>query len=178
MNARISYTETAKWLHWLVLVLLVIEFTIAWTMPHIGRDTPLGMLVNFHFSFGVFILGVVIIRLVWMATHGLPKAIDMPDWQHRTALAVHWLLYLLLLALPILGWLNASWRGYPVSLFGLFEMPKLLATRLPGWQWTGDIHQFLATYVLLVLVGLHVLGALYHHFVRRDDVLKRMVPKL
>jgi cytochrome b561 len=76
----------------------------------------------------------------------------------------------------MLGWLAASWRGYTVLLFGLVEVPKLLATRAPGWQWAGDIHQFLATYVLLTLVGLHVLAALYHHFIRRDNVLRRMLP--
>ena len=178
MNSVQSYTTTAKFLHWLVLGLLIVEFGIAWTMPHMGGNTPMGTLIGLHFSFGVLILGVAIIRLVWMATHGAPAADDMPAWQHRSAIMVHWLLYSLLFVLPILGWLAASWRGYPVSLFGLVEMPKRLATRMQGWQWTGDIHGFLATYVLLTLVGLHVLAALYHHFIRRDNVLKRMLPKL
>ncbi len=176
MSAGRTYTNTARFLHWLVLALLVVEFALAWTMPHIGRNTPMGTLISLHFSFGVLILGVAAIRLLWMLARGLPAPIDMPAWQHRSAVAVHWLLYLLLFAVPILGWLTASWRGYPVSLFGLFEVPKLLATRAAGWQWTGDIHEFLATYALLTLVGLHVLGALYHHFIRRDEVLKRMLP--
>jgi len=136
-------------------------------------------LISLHFSFGILILGVVIVRLIWWATHGVPKrADDIPDWQYWAALVVHWLLYLLLFVVPILGWLNASWRGYAVSLFGLFEMPKLVATRVPGWHWTGDRHMMLATYVLLTLVGLHVLAALYHYFIRRDGVFQRMLPKL
>ena len=89
---------------------------------------------------------------------------------------MHWLLYLLLLVLPILGWLNASWRGYPVTLFGLFEMPKLLTMRAPGWNWTGDVHVLLSNYLMLALVGLHVLAALYHFVIRRDRVLQRMLP--
>jgi cytochrome b561 len=64
----------------------------------------------------------------------------------------------------------------PVSFFGLFEMPKIIATRAAGWNWTGDIHSLLATYALLGLVGLHVLAALYHYFIRRDRVLQRMLP--
>ncbi len=88
---------------------------------------------------------------------------------------VHWLLYLLLFALPVLGWINASWRGFPVIMFGL-ELPKLVGTRVPGWGWTGDVHGILANYGLLVLVGLHVAAALYHYFVRRDGVLQRMLP--
>jgi cytochrome b561 len=76
---------------------------------------------------------------------------------------------------PILGWMNASYRGFPVIMFGL-ELPKLLATRAGGFGWTGDVHGLLATYVLLALAGLHVAAALYHYFIRRDGVLQRMLP--
>lgn len=178
MRATKSYTNTAKFLHWLIVALLIVQFIIAWTMPHIGRNTPLDTLISLHFSFGIFILGIAVIRLIWWATHRMPKPDDIPEWQYWSAFVVHRALYLLLFALPILGWLNASWRGYPVSLFGLFEMPKLVATRVPGWDWTGDLHAFLANYVLLTLVGLHVLAALYHYFIRRDGVLQRMLPNL
>ena len=88
---------------------------------------------------------------------------------------MYWLLYLLLFVLPILGWINASWRGFPVIMFGL-ELPKLVATRAPGWRWTGDVHGLLANYLMLTLVGLHVAAALYHYFIRRDGVLQRMLP--
>lgn len=178
MKNATAYSNTAKFLHWLVVALLIVQFIIAWTMPDIGRHTPLGTLISLHFAFGVLILGVVIVRLIWWATHGVPKADDTPKWQHWSALVVHWLLYLLLFGLPILGWLNASWRGYTVSLFGLLEMPKLVATHVPGWQWTGGLHSFLADYVLLTLVGLHVFAALYHYFIRRDGILQRMLPNL
>lgn len=63
-----------------------------------------------------------------------------------------------------------------MTLFGLFELPKIIATRAPGWNWTGDVHGFLATYALLALVGLHVAAALYHYVIRRDRVLQRMLP--
>jgi cytochrome b561 len=78
--------------------------------------------------------------------------------------------------MPILGWINASWRGMPVTLFGLFGLPKLIGTRAPGWAWTGDVHDLLASYAILTLVGLHVAAALYHYFIRRDGVLQRMLP--
>ncbi|MEO9130304.1 MAG: cytochrome b/b6 domain-containing protein [Sphingomonas sp.] len=176
MKTGMAYTNTTKFLHWLTVGLIVLQFIIAWTMPHISHNTPLGTLISFHFSLGVLILAVAIIRLIWWATHSVPKADDIPEWQHASAIVLHWLLYLLLVALPILGWLNASFRGYPVSLFGLFDMPKLLPTSAGGWHWTGDLHVFLATYVFLALTGLHVLAALYHYFIRRDGVLQRMLP--
>jgi cytochrome b561 len=125
---------------------------------------------------GVVILAVLVVRLAWRMTHGEPAPEDgMPPWQTASARVVHWLLYLLLFVIPILGWINASWRGMPVALFAI-EMPKLIATRAPGWQWTGDVHGLLSNYVLLTFVGLHVLAALYHHFIRRDGVLPRMLP--
>jgi cytochrome b561 len=176
-SARPGYTGTAKTLHWLILVLLIAQFIFAWTMPHIGRNTPITTLISLHFTFGVIILAVAIVRLVWRATHAEPKPEDgLPPWQLATARLVHWLLYVLLFVVPILGWINASWRGMPVVMFGL-ELPKLVATRAPGWQWTGNWHVLLAEYAMLGLVGLHVLAALYHYFIRRDGVLQRMLPK-
>ena len=139
-----GYTSTAKILHWLIVVLVVAQFIVAWTMPHIGRNTPVTTLISLHFSFGVMILVVAIVRLAWRATHGEPVPLDgMPPWQVHSARLVHWLLYVLLLVVPVLGWMNASWRGMPLVLFGV-EIPKLVATRAPGWGWTGDVHSLLA----------------------------------
>jgi cytochrome b561 len=89
---------------------------------------------------------------------------------------VHWLLYLLLFVVPILGWMNASYRGMPIVIFG-WELPKLLAKSAPGFGWTGDVHGLLAEYGILTLVGLHVAAALYHYFIKRDGVLQRMTPR-
>lgn len=171
-----GYTGTAKSLHWLIVALLIAQFIFAWTMPHIGRNTPVTTLISLHFTFGIIILAVAIVRLGWRLSHGEPKPEDgLPPWQTLSAQVTHWLLYLLLFVVPILGWINASWRGMPVVMFGL-ELPKLIATRSPGWQWTGDVHGLLANYLMLALVGLHVAAALYHHFIRHDGVLKRMLP--
>ena len=176
-NAQLGYTGTAKLLHWAILALLVVQFILAWTMPHIRRDTQPDTLINLHFSFGVVVLAVAVLRLGWRMTHAEPAPLDgLPPWQVQSARVMHWLLYLLLLVSPILGWMSASWRGFPVSLFGLIELPKLMATRAPGFRWSGDVHGILSNYVLLTLVGLHVAAALYHYFIRRDGVLQRMLP--
>jgi cytochrome b561 len=171
-----GYTGTAKTLHWLIVLLLIAQFTFAWTMPHIGRNTPVATLISLHFTFGIIILAVAIVRLLWRLTHGEPESQDgLPPWQVISARVVHWLLYLLLFAIPILGWLNASYRGMLIVMFGL-ELPSLVATGAPGWGWTGNLHRLLANYAMLALVGLHVAAALYHYAVRRDGVLQRMLP--
>jgi cytochrome b561 len=171
-----AYTPTAKSLHWLILALLIVQFAIALLMPEIKRDTKPDTLINLHLSFGMLTLLVAVVRLAWRATHREPEPEDgVPPWQTKSARIVHWLLYLLLFAVPVLGWINASWRGFPVVVFGL-EFPKLVATRAPGWGWTGDVHMLLAYYGMLTLLALHVGAALYHYFIRRDRVLQRMLP--
>ena len=174
-NAK-RYTPTAKCLHWLIVGLLIAQFIFAWTMPHIGRNTPVTTLISLHFTFGIIVLAVAIVRLAWRATHEEPAPLDgVPRWQVLSARVLHWGLYVLLFVVPILGWINASWRGMPIVMFGV-ELPKLVATRASGWGWTGDVHAILANYLMLTLVGLHVLASLYHYFVRRDRVLQRMLP--
>ena len=171
-----GYSGLAKLLHWTVVALLLVQFVLAWVMPEIKRDTKPDTLINLHLSFGVLILAVAVIRLGWRATHAEPPPQDgVPPWQLQSARILHWLLYGLLFVVPIMGWINASWRGFPVIMFGL-ELPKLVATRAPGLRWTGDVHGLLANYLMLALVGLHVAAALYHWLVRRDGVLQRMLP--
>jgi cytochrome b561 len=171
-----AYSSAAKWLHWLIVALLVGQYIFAWTMPHIRRDTPVTTLIGLHFTFGMLILAFAVVRLAVRLTHGEPAPEDgLPPWQHRSARATHWLLYALLFALPVLGWIDASWHGMPLVMFGV-ALPKLVAAQAPGWGWTGDVHSLLANYALLGLVGLHVAAGLYHYFIRRDRVLQRMLP--
>ena len=172
-----GYTGTAKALHWLIVLLLIAQFIFAWIMPEIRRDTPVTTLISLHFTFGIIILAVAIVRLGWRLTHREPPPEDgLPPWQTFSARIVHYLLYALLFVVPILGWMDASRRGMPVMMFGL-ELPQLVATRAAGWGWTGDVHGLMSNYLMLALVGLHVVAALYHHFVRHDGVLKRMLPR-
>jgi cytochrome b561 len=171
-----GYTETTKALHWLIVALLIVQFVLAWTMPEIRRDTKPDTLINLHLSLGVLILAVAVVRLGLRVIYGKPEpAAGLLPWEQRGSHVVHWLIYLLLVVMPILGWINASYRGMAIMMFDM-ELPKLVATRARGFGWTGDVHGLLANYVLLTLVGLHVAAALYHYLVRRDGVLQRMLP--
>ena len=176
-NEKIGYTPVAKLLHWLVVALLLCQYALAWTMPHIGRNTKPDRLIDLHFSFGVLILVVLAIRLIWRWTQREPTPLaGLPPWIVRSSRTIHLSLYLLLVLLPLLGWVNASFRGFDVILFGLVRLPPLIATRASGFAWTGDVHAYVSNYLLLPLVGLHVAAALYHRFVRKDRVLDRMLP--
>jgi cytochrome b561 len=176
-SASSGYSGMAKLLHWTIFVLLIVQFTVAWAMPHIGRNTKPDTLINLHLSFGVLLLALAIVRFGWRLIRGEPEpAAGLAPWELLASRTVYWLFYLLLLVLPVLGWVNASWRGFPVTFFGLIELPKLMATRAPGWNWTGDVHGLLSNYLMLTLVGVHVAAALYHWLVRRDAVMQRMWP--
>ena len=171
-----GYGPVAKSLHWLVLALLIAQYVFAFTMPDIGRNTVPGTLINLHMSFGLTILAVVIVRWLWRIGHPIPLATrDLPPWERPVARIVHGALYVLLVVNPILGWMNASARDWTISVFGLFQLPHLVAPRSALGRQAGDVHTFLA-WTLLVLVALHVLAAVYHYFVRHDSVLQRMLP--
>jgi cytochrome b561 len=174
-----DYGALAKSFHWLIVILLAAQFAIGWSMPHIGPRTQPETLINLHFSVGALILLVVLARLAWRLTHPVPPLVDDSRlWQQRLAQVTHFLLYALLLIIPVLGWMSASGRAFTVSLFGLFELPSLLPPKHPWTSPLGDLHDFLSTYALLGLVGLHVVAALYHHFLLRDRTLARMLPRL
>ncbi len=169
-----EYDIVAKLLHWLTAVLLLLQFSIAWTMPEIHRGTKPERLINLHLSFGMVILLVIILRLVWRLGHQVPLVNGrIPFWQYRAAQASHALLYLLLLALPFMGWANASSRGWTVHLFSLVTLPQILPTGSPLGHELGDIHTS-TSYLILALVALHLAAALYHQFWLRDGLLSRM----
>jgi cytochrome b561 len=172
-----GYGSVAKALHWLIVALLVVQFAIAWTMPGINRKTVPGTLIDLHLSFGIAIALIAVLRLVWRLYHPVPLIADgVPWWQRRAAQLNHAALYFLLLLVPMLGWANASARGWKIAVFGLFRMPHIWpAGSVFGRATIGYVHVW-GTYALLVVVGLHVLAALYHHLWLRDRVLSRMLP--
>ena len=171
-----GYGAVAKTLHWLVFALLLVQYVVAIAMPDIRRDTVPGTLIDLHISLGFVILAAIVARWLWRIGHPVPLATgDLPGWEQTLARVLHGLLYVLLAASPILGWMNASARDWTITVFGLFTLPHLVAAHSRIGMQAGDVHTFLA-WTLLALVGLHVAAALYHYFVRRDGVLQRMLP--
>ena len=176
IHNRTEYTGIAKLFHWLILALLVVQFAIAWTMPDIGRDSVPTGLIGWHLSVGAAILAVMIVRLAWRLTHPAPPApADLAPALATLSRVTHYLLYSVLIVLPILGWANASARGWAVKLFGVIPLPALMAKGSALGHSLGDVHATLAT-VLLAIVALHVAGALYHAVILKDRTVQRMLP--
>ncbi len=176
MSDQAVYNPVARALHWGILLLIALEFVLAWLMPDVRRDTqPVG-LIAWHVGVGTSILVLMLLRLVWRGAAGAPALLPGPTWQEHLAKLVHGLLYAGFLVLPLLGWANASSRGWTVHLAGWLRLPGL-APKGAGWgHELGDVHQVVA-YTLLGVIGLHVAGALYHAVVLRDGTMQRMWPR-
>ncbi len=167
------YNGVTKFLHWLIAVLIALQLGIGEIMPEIHKNTHPEGLISWHISVGALILACVAARVVWRLAPP-PIGIESDrDWTRRLASAAHVLLYVLMMLVPILGWANASSRDWRVGI-GPLHLPSLLPAGSRLGHELGDVHGDLAV-VLGVLIGLHVLAGLYHHFVRRDDTLLRIM---
>lgn len=167
------YNGLAKFLHWTIAVLIVLQLGIGGIMPDVHKDTRPDGLIAWHITVGVLIVLFVAARVVWRLVRP-PTGIESDrGWTRHLASATHVLLYILMIIVPLLGWANASSRDWVVGL-GPLHLPSLLPAGSRLGHELGDIHGDLAV-VLAVLIGLHVLAGLYHQFVRRDDTLLRIM---
>jgi cytochrome b561 len=169
------YTRTAIALHWIIAILIVASFALGLYMVELKLSPAKLKLYSYHKWLGVTIWLLVVLRLLWRATHPPPPLPPMPAWQRRAAIAAHWLLYALLLVIPLSGWLFSSASGFPVVYFEVLRLPDLVPKDKALAQLLQEVHELL-NYSLLAVVIAHVVAAVKHHLVDRDPVLHRMLP--
>ncbi|WP_373974746.1 cytochrome b [Chitinibacter sp. SCUT-21] len=177
-----NYNALQISLHWLTAILICGAFALVWTFD----NTPLApdtfklklQLIAWHKWAGITVLGLFALRFAYKLVRGTP-AVDpnLPPLQRKLAIGVHHLLYVLMLVMPLVGWMLSSAKGYPVMLYGVWQMPDLVAKNEDLAKVLKDIHELLAN-GLLLLIGLHVAGALKHYFIDKDATLSRMLPFL
>lgn len=175
MTIRLQYGSPAKIFHWLIVALLAVQYPIGWLMPDIHRGMSPGAGMTFHLSIGMVILALTALRLLWRLTHPVAPESSLPAWQRLSSEAIHWLLYALVLATTITGWLFASFRGWSVSFFYLVPLPMLASDNAAAGRAIDGLHQAME-WALLVTIGIHIVAALVHIFVYRDRVMQRMLP--
>jgi len=169
-----GYGLVAKLLHWTIFALLAVQYTIGSIMPHIGRKTVNEGWVSWHFSVGAAILFFIVVRLAWRLFNPVPQSPNLAPWERALSGFTHWALYVLVLVMTLLGWAATNSRGWDVILFGVIPLPKISPTGSEWGHQCGDIHNLLV-YVLLGFILLHVAGALYHRYIKRDALLARML---
>ena len=179
MNATVRtarYSGIAQLLHWAVAALIVVQYVLI----NLAEDNPSKMqqlaLITRHKSFGMTVLMLAILRLLWRLFNPPPAFPDgMKPYERLIAKLTHAALYLLLFITPLAGWLMSSARGFTVSWFGLFSWPNLIGQDKANFELLKEVHEALAT-TLFFLALLHLAAALKHHFWDKDDVLRRMLP--
>jgi cytochrome b561 len=175
-NTTRSWGALSKTLHWLIVLLILNQWVIAARAEALPLGAAKLQALAWHKSFGMTILALAVIRLVWRWLNPVPTLDGMAKgWERLLAHLSHLLLYGLIFAMPLTGWLMSSARNFPVSWFGLFQFPDVISPDKSTFELMHDLHHTLFA-ALVIVALLHVAGALKHHFIDKNDVLKRMLP--
>ena len=173
-----QYTRTAISLHWLVALGILLAAPLGIYMHDLPLSPTKLRLFSYHKWLGITVLLLAIVRVLWRAGHRPPAMpYKMSKWQQRASEAVHIALYLIILAIPLSGWLMSSAKGFQTVWFGVLPLPDLLAKNIPLGDRLKELHECL-NYLMLLLLVTHVGAALKHHFVERDGTLLRMALRL
>ena len=173
-----EYGAVAIGLHWLAADAIIGNLALGLYMVDLSLSPTKLKLYSWHKWIGVTIALLVVVRLAWRLGHRAPALpAGMAPWEQFVASGTHVILYVLLFALPVTGWLMSSAAGFPVVYFGVLPLPDLVAKNKELADLLKTVHYWLNK-TLLVLVVLHVAAALKHHVLDRDDVLTRMLPFL
>jgi cytochrome b561 len=173
-NTEQRFGMAAITLHWLMAILLISLLALGLYMTRIPISALKLKLYGWHKELGVLALMLVTLRLGWRLGNITPTLSELPYWEKLAARSVHWIFYALMFAMPISGWLITSAAGLPVSFFGLFVLPNLIAPNEELRHLFAKIHEYLAYGLIAAICG-HVVAALKHHFIDKDDIFRRML---
>ena len=175
-NTSVRYGVMAQALHWAIFLLVAGMFGLGWYMEPLPLGPEKLKLYNLHKSIGFTILVLMLLRLLWRWITPPPRLpASMPSWEAKAARAAHWMLYLLILAQAGVGILHSWSANFPVVVFDAFTLPNLTGADEALKKVLGATHYY-GSWIILALVGLHAAAALRHHFIEKDDVLRRMLP--
>lgn len=174
-----SYGKFAKFLHWVMALMVIVLIAVGTYMAGLDKADPSKMqLMGMHKSFGVIFMQFAILRVIWSRLNNSPKLPDvLASWEKLLSKTITGSLYLLMLAIPFSGYVMTNLFGYPVSLFGLIDLPVLFGKNTEMALLAKQVH-FLLVYTLMAALFAHITGALKHRFLDKPeaDVLPRMMP--
>lgn len=170
------YNRTAIFLHWLVGLGILGTLGLGLYMVDLPFSPAKLQIYSWHKWAGMTLLFLAVVRLAWRLSHPAPALPDtMGPLSRLAAHAGHWVLYILMLAIPLSGWLMSSAQGFSVVWFGVLPLPDLVAKNLELGEWLNSIHLILNYTLIATLIG-HIGAALHHHFIKKDTVMSRMLP--
>lgn len=173
-NTQTGYGSIAKGFHWALFLLLSFTIVAGNFLASMPKGPDKFQAAGMHKSFGVILLLLIAARLAWRLINTTPRDPEgITPIQHLLSHAMHWGLYVLMFAQPLSGILMSQAAGFPVNVFGAFELPTLLAKNQGLAEFFRSAHGIVWVLMVIAVVG-HIGAALFHHFVAKDDVLKRM----
>jgi cytochrome b561 len=164
----------ARAVHWVIFFLFIASLVYIRSTEGMEDGPEKGQIIGIHASIGVTILLLAVFRLGWRLGNPRPADLGTNALQNKLAHGMHWLLYIILLVQPVVGILMSQTHGYPVSWFGLFELPMLMDKNEETGELLHELHEILAISLLLAVV-IHAAAALKHHFVDKNRTLVRML---
>ena len=172
-----GHGTTMRVLHWLVAVLILLMIPAGLIMVQAGLERPLqDALFIFHKNVGSRLIVIVALRLAWRLTHRPPDLpARLPSWQRRAAAASHVALYVLMVAMPLSGYVRVRAGGYPIEALDAMGVPALVPRSEALAKAASTFHQ-VAAFALIGVIAIHVGAALQHALIRRDGVFQRMWP--
>jgi len=176
LSTPVRYGAVAQVFHWLTVLFVVAAYLTAEGGPESRvYSTQRAADLALHETFGLLVLVVLVVRLIWRAVDRPPEEVPMPGWMIHASRITHWLLYLLLFLVPATAIVGAWWEGHPVTSLWIGEIGPYLATSHDLGVSITEFHRTLGD-VIVYLAGVHAAAALYHHFFLRDRVLTSMLP--
>lgn len=174
-------TQRYRWptigIHWLTLLLIIAAYVLATILEDMTLSPLKLKLYSWHKWVGITVLFLLPLRLLFRFFDPLDHRVGLTALEVKASAAVHGMLYLLLFAVPMFGWLHSSAAGFPVVWLGVLPLPDLVGKDKALAEVFKELHAG-SVNLLVALVVLHAAAALYHHHIRRDGVLARMVPWL
>lgn len=176
-NTDERWGPVSQLLHWLIVLLILGMGTVGLVMTEMRNSPDKIQVYLLHKSFGLTVLALIALRLLWRLYAGAPKPVPgTPHWQERIASLTHGALYALVFAMPVSGWVLNSSAGFPLRWFNLFNLPSIATKNESLHELSEQLHEWLF-WTLIAVALVHAAAAIYHHVFQHDATLARMLPR-
>lgn len=172
-NSATDFGVVAITLHWIIAILIIGLLVLGLYMVALPISLEKLKLYGWHKEYGFLVLFLAVFRILWRLSNKMPE-LELPLLEQIAARSMHWAFYIFMFAMPITGWLITSAAGLPASFFGLFTLPNLVGPDEQNRIFFAWIHEWLG-YALIAAICLHTAAALKHHFINKDNILRRML---
>lgn len=175
-NSITAYGFVSRLFHWIIALLIIGLIILGKYMADLPEEDTMRLFwYSTHKALGILVLELALLRILWISySHAPALGIGMKTWERILAKATHIFLYFLMVAIPVSGYIMSAAGGYPISFFDLYPVPSILEENEALSEFAHEAHYWLAHSAIVVII-IHILAGLKHHFINKDDIFKRML---